>query len=606
MEERAEVKHKGTRKGSKNKSKFKIYSFEERLRYVKMRLEENYPARVICQEAGMTEGALSKWIRRYRASGEEGLKSTRKNRGQKRLPEAVTEKIVELKRENAGFGVKRISDVLKRLFWLSASPETVRQRLHEAELMDPKSTAKKKNPGHPRFFERATPNQMWQTDIFTFRLGGKYAYIVAFMDDYSRYLVGLDLFRSPTAEAVIETYRVACGEYQPPKEMLTDNGRQYINWRGKSRFGKELEKDRVKHIVSRPQHPQTLGKVERFWESIWNEFLVRAQFGSFEEARERIRLWVKYYNHRRPHQGIEGLCPADRYFEIAHEMKKTMEQGIAENVLEMALRGKPLEPFYMVGRMEGQSVVLRAEKGKLKLSVEQNNKIEKELVYELGKNSGEEKNQGDTKGGEDDRSGGASAGSAGGLDGSVQAGGGLPGTRNPLGDVLAVAGPSDGGNAAGARTESESNAGGLLESEVTAPALQEAKGNEQPLGEAPSNPKDQENGGRSENGVNEHDQESERTGAGDPASEDGKTDGDGGSAAPGDLAQDVLRVGISGACGDDAGAGGSGNGEACAGGGSQEGATGGANREALGTGEGAGSGGGHSGGDDENGCRAWI
>jgi hypothetical protein len=47
-----------------------------------------------------------------------------------------------------------------------------------------------------------------------------------------------------------------------------------------------------------------------------------------------------------------------------------MEQGIAENVLEMALRGKPREPFYMVGRMEGQSVVLRAEKGKLRLMVD--------------------------------------------------------------------------------------------------------------------------------------------------------------------------------------------------------------------------------------------
>jgi len=47
-----------------------------------------------------------------------------------------------------------------------------------------------------------------------------------------------------------------------------------------------------------------------------------------------------------------------------------MEQGIADNVWEMALRGKPREPFYMVGRMEGQSVVLRAEKGKLRLMVD--------------------------------------------------------------------------------------------------------------------------------------------------------------------------------------------------------------------------------------------
>jgi len=107
----------------------------------------------------------------------------------------------------------------------------------------------------------------------------------------------------------------------------------------------------------------TLGKIERFWKTIYEEFLVRAQFVSFEEARERVRQWAQYYNHRRPHQGIGGLCPADRYFEIQAELRKTIEQGIADNVLEMALRGKPREPFYMVGRMEGQSVVLRAEKG---------------------------------------------------------------------------------------------------------------------------------------------------------------------------------------------------------------------------------------------------
>ena len=84
----------------------------------------------------------------------------------------------------------------------------------------------------------------------------------------------------------------------------------------------------------------TLGKIERFWKTIYEEFLVRAQFGSFEEARERIRQWVQYYNHKRPHQGIGGLCPADRYFEIQAELRKTMEQGIADNVSGDGVEGE--------------------------------------------------------------------------------------------------------------------------------------------------------------------------------------------------------------------------------------------------------------------------
>ena len=69
----------------------------------------------------------------------------------------------------------------------------------------------------------------------------------------------------------------------------------------------------------------TLGKIERFWSTIWQDFLVRAQFDSFEAARERIKLWIKHYNHKRPNQGIDGLCPADRFFEIQSELRKTID-----------------------------------------------------------------------------------------------------------------------------------------------------------------------------------------------------------------------------------------------------------------------------------------
>lgn len=220
----------------------------------------------------------------------------------------------------------------------------------------------------------------------TFRLGGRNAYLIGYLDDYSRYITALGLYRSQTAEHVIETYRRGISEYGVPKEMLTDNGRQYTNWRGTTRFEKELKKERVKHIKSRPHHPMTLGKIERFWQTIQQEFLQRAQFTSFENAVKRTAFWVKYYNYKRPHQGIGGLCPADRFFEIQHALKTTLEKGVEENALELALRGKPCDPFYMVGRMGDQSVIIRAEKGKIKMLVDdQDSTHEKELVYDARK-----------------------------------------------------------------------------------------------------------------------------------------------------------------------------------------------------------------------------
>src|SRR5512137_1234143 len=468
--------------GVKPKSKSKEsrygrrYGFEFKLRCVKLRLEEGLPVALLSKEVGASKDVIRRWVKAYQERGEAGLRDRIvSTRSQRKLPGPVREKIVEIKKREPRFGVKRISYLLKRAFFLSASPETVRRTLREELLIVPSKKKTRHNITRPRFFERSTPNQLWQADIFTFRLGGRYAYLIGFVDDYSRYVVGLGLYRSQTADQVLEVYRRAVGEYGVPKEMLTDQGRQYTNWRGSTRFERELGKDRVRHIKSQAHHPMTLGKVERFWKTIYEEYLVRAQFGSFEEAQERIRQWVQYYNYKRPHQGIGGLCPADRYFEIQGELRKTMERGIAENVLEMALRGKPREPFYMVGRMEGQSVVLRAEKGKLRLMVDdEEGGGKQEMVYDV--TAAEEKRDGSTEtiqreetDGKDREAEGGEAGDRGeeraegtrpygrgevpggalGMDGETETRGGMPGVGGGVELAEPVAGAGDGGDALG-------------------------------------------------------------------------------------------------------------------------------------------------------------
>src|SRR3974390_977232 len=214
------------------------YSKEFKLKAVRCFLQEGFTRNNIAAEMHIAVATLDRWVSQYRSLGEEGLEDqvTGPKPGQLKLPEAVSDKIIEVKKLNPTFGVKRISQWLARVFLLQASPETVRQRLQDAALIHLAAKAKRRNIPRPRFFERATPNQMWQSDIFTFRLGGRYAYLIGFMDDYSRFMFGADVFRSQTAENVLEVFRTAMGEYNPPKEMLTDNGRQYTTWRGTSRF----------------------------------------------------------------------------------------------------------------------------------------------------------------------------------------------------------------------------------------------------------------------------------------------------------------------------------------------------------------------------------
>jgi transposase InsO family protein len=373
---------------------------------------------------------------------------------------------------------------MRQCLFLPSSAETVRRTLIGSSIPKLKRQTKR-NMVRPRFFERSTPNQMWQSDIFTFRLGGKYAYLIGFIDDYSRYIVGLELYRSQTASQVLEVYRRAASEYNPPKEMLTDNGRQYANWTGRTKFMKEMEKDKIHHLRSRPHHPMTLGKIERFWATIYQEFLVRAQFTSFDEARERIAAWIKYYNHQRPHQGIGGLMPAARYFEIAAELRKVVEQGIQENLLEIALRGKPQQPFYMVGRMDGQAVVLRAEKGRLRLSIDEGgDKKPQEIVYPLPEGEyNERRRSGDgTATGEAESHSpvqrpGTEPGGADGLDGTAEAGGSVPGVVDPVGGAGSVATACAGRDVAGAGTAGQTNGWHIAE-----PAPAESAGEAAPAG----------------------------------------------------------------------------------------------------------------------------
>jgi transposase len=174
---------------------------------------------MVAEEMGVSLAAIQKWMYLYRHFGEEGLRGRPRGKPNGKLPAPVRDKILELKREEPSRGIKRISQLLKRVFFLKACPQTVRKTLQEQGLMQPPPKPRR-NLVRPRFFERATPNQMWQSDIFTFRLGGRYAYLIGFMDDYSRFMVGADLFRSHTAGNVLEVFRVAASEYQPPKEPI--------------------------------------------------------------------------------------------------------------------------------------------------------------------------------------------------------------------------------------------------------------------------------------------------------------------------------------------------------------------------------------------------
>jgi len=513
-----------------------------KLKAVKLHVEDGIPVAVVAQEIGANPGSVYQWCNDYREQGEAGLRSRRDDAGRKGATHSVIkERIASLKKENPEYGVKKISQFLKRIFFLPASPETVRRTLHRDGLMQPVKKPRK-NPQKPRFFERATPNQMWQSDIFTFRLLGANAYLIGFMDDYSRYMVGLELYRSQTCEHVLEVYRKAVADYGVPKEQLTDNGRQYATWRGKTRFQMELQRDKVHHIRSSPHHPQTLGKIERFWKTIWDEFLCRAQFDSFEAAQERVRFWLKYYNNLRPNQGIEGLCPADRFFEIRAEVKEQIKRGIEENVLELALRGKRKDPFYMVGRLGEKSVVIQAERGEIKMMLD-GKASEKAITYDIG---GGNEGRGE-EGAEGVQCAGEVPGSAVDVDAEQKAGGHIQGDGDKLDAAEQLAGGGDGRDTL--RTVAEVGDG--AEDAAAAPEAPEAAGNTDGQEAGQAGEAAAEAAGDAQEGVDGLKRDSQTEGGTDHQGSERPDERDGGGAEPGDQPEELLQVGREGVIRDD-------------------------------------------------------
>jgi transposase InsO family protein len=354
---------------------------EQRLLILDTWQRSGLPAGDFAPLVGLSKHTLYKWKKRFDESGPAGLMDQQRGApAGSRVHELTKRTILMLKEANPDWGCQRISDMLLRGPALPASAGAVARVLHEAGYQT-EQVATHPHPDKPRQFERATPNQLWQTDLFTFVLKrqNRRVYMVAFMDDNSRFITGYGIHASQSAALVLEVVRAAMVAHGTPQEMLTDNGSQYVTWRGTSAFHREMEKRGIKHIVAKPQRPQTLGKIERFWGTLWRECVETSVFVDLDDARRRVGHFIDYYNFQRVHRGIDGLVPADRFFGAAAEVLATLRARVAVNALELARNGVPKAPFYMTGRIGARAFSVHAEGEKMILKREGHERTEVDL-----------------------------------------------------------------------------------------------------------------------------------------------------------------------------------------------------------------------------------
>jgi transposase InsO family protein len=421
--------------------------------------------------------------RSYEQGGPQALEPRRRGRppgaGRSTLPVPLQAEIVRTKRRFPTFGLKKVRDFLKRFGGKSVSTGSVRKVLAAEGLHQPIEPTRRRKREIVRRFERSKPGELWQTDITSYVLTRSRVrvYLTVFLDDFSRYVVSWSLATHQRSALVCEALMEGIERFGKPEEVLSDQGRQYFAWRGKSDFQRLLVREGIRHVVSRTHHPETLGKCERLWETIGTELWQRTQPQDLGEARERLAHYFAHYNHFRPHQGIGGYVPADRFFGAERTVRLALEERMARDELAEALSQTPRKGVYVFGQVGDQSVSLHGERGRIVLVTSEG--VHKELALEDLGLPQKEKDDDDDRIDDDGRDDGSAARAtreeAAGLP-AAEAGAGLgactvgvgepggaePGARDVRGDPVDVAGPLD-ARAGGERALAAAAAGVAVE-----------------------------------------------------------------------------------------------------------------------------------------------
>src|SRR5260221_1767685 len=192
------------------------YKPEQRLLILDCWQRSGLPAKDFAALVGVSRHTLYAWKKAFAQHGPAGLME--KKRGAKegsRLPDLTKRTILMLKQTNPDWGCERISALLARGPALPASPGAVARVLHEAGY-ELEEAPTRPHPDKVRFFERAKPNQLWQTDLFTFMLKrqNRRVYLVAFLDDHSRFIVSFGLHASQSTALVLEGLRAGIASFR--------------------------------------------------------------------------------------------------------------------------------------------------------------------------------------------------------------------------------------------------------------------------------------------------------------------------------------------------------------------------------------------------------
>jgi transposase InsO family protein len=265
--------------------------------------------REVARAHGVSKSWVGKLVGRYREGGYGAIepRSRAAKRVPHRVPDEVEDEIVGLRKELAELGLDAGACTIHYHLGLRRaqvpSVSTIWRVLRRRGFVVPQPHKRPRSSWMR--FEAKLPNECWQSDVTHWRLGdGTDADIVNFLDDHSRLAVASGVLRTATAPKVLEIFREAGARWGFPAALLTDNGCVYTTWHrgGPNVIQTELLALGIDYRHSRPYHPQTCGKVERFHQTMKSYLAKQPEAGSLAELQAQVDRFVAYYNEIRPHR----------------------------------------------------------------------------------------------------------------------------------------------------------------------------------------------------------------------------------------------------------------------------------------------------------------
>ena len=285
----------------------------------------------VARTYGVSQGWISRLMTRYQAEGDAAFepRSRAPKTSPAATPAATVELVLRLRKQLSESGLDAGADTIG---WhlhhhtITLSRATINRILTRAGQVTPEPSKRPKS-SYIRF-QAEQPNETWQSDFTHYRLThpdgrpGADVEIITWLDDHSRMALHISAHARVTAPIVLTTFTQAADLHGYPASTLTDNGMVYTvrlaghgRQGGKNSFEAELSRRHIVQKNSRPNHPTTCGKAERFQQTMKKWLRAQpTQPTTIAELQTLLEAFVEEYNHRRPHRSLpHRATPATTY-----------------------------------------------------------------------------------------------------------------------------------------------------------------------------------------------------------------------------------------------------------------------------------------------------